>query len=143
MSSHVVSLSADATVHEALEQFVENRVSALPIVDNNERCIGIITATDLVEITYDIDDDLTHTDTLNASSRRRLVDKLIGTVGNEPVTSYASEKVASIAGSSSLQAAARLMLREQVHHLPVVNEQEQLIGILSTMDVVAAVADQE
>lgn len=143
MSSHVVSLHSGATVHEALEQMVENRVSALPIVDQTNRCVGIVTATDLVELTYDIDDDLMHTEPLNPASRSRLVEKLSGAVGREPIASYASESVVAILDSTSLQSAAKTMVREQVHHLPVVNDKDELVGIFSTMDVVAVVADQD
>ena len=45
MSTHVVSLHSGATVHEALQTMVENRVSALPIVDQDDHCVGIITTT--------------------------------------------------------------------------------------------------
>jgi CBS domain-containing protein len=141
MSTHVVSLHSGANVHEALEMMVENRVSALPIVDVEDRCVGIITATDLIGVTYDIDDDVVHTDPMDPSSRGRLFEKLANTVGDEPVSSYMSESVASVDESTSLRVAAQIMLREQVHHLPVLNKDEQLIGIISTMDIVAAVAD--
>lgn len=42
MSSHVISMHADASVHEAIQIMVENRISALPIVDKNNRCVGIV-----------------------------------------------------------------------------------------------------
>lgn len=142
MSSHVVSLFSGANMHEALELMVENRVSALPIVDKEDHCVGIITATDLVELTYDIDADLMEAQNLDPSSRRRLVEKLSAAVGQEPVASYASESVASIRESATLKDAARIMLREQIHHLPVVDKEDRLRGILSAMDIVAAVADQ-
>jgi CBS domain-containing protein len=141
MSSHVVALHSGANMHEALEMMVENRVSALPIVDQEDHCVGIITATDLVELTYDIDADLMEAQTVDPSSRRRLVEKLSAAVGQEPVASYASESVASIAESVTLREAARRMIREQIHHLPVVDSDDRLTGILSAMDIVAAVAD--
>lgn len=140
MSKDVVTLHADATVHEALQEFVSNRVSALPIVDNEGSCIAIVTATDLIEITYDIDDDFVHTNTLEAHGRNQLVARLSEAVGNESVLSYATESVASVSEVTSLTKAARMMCREQVHHLPVVSE-KGLIGVISTMDIVAAVAD--
>jgi CBS domain-containing protein len=143
MSTHIVSLHAGATVHEALQMMVENRVSALPVVDQDNHCVGFISTTDLLELTYDIDDDVVHTDPLNPSERRRLVEKLGSAVGNEPVSSYMSEQVVTANESQSLKSAARLMLKNQVHHLPIVNNEEQLIGILSTTDILAAFADED
>ena len=42
MSKHVVAISPADTLHEALELIVENRVSALPVVDGRERCVGML-----------------------------------------------------------------------------------------------------
>ena len=37
--------------------------------------------------------------------------------------------------------ATREMLRNQVHHLPIVDIHDHLIGIISTMDILAELAD--
>ena len=37
--------------------------------------------------------------------------------------------------------ATREILRNRVHHLPVVDHDERLLGIISTMDLLAAFAD--
>ena len=128
-------------MHEALELMVENRVSALPIIDKENRCVGIITTTDLVELTYDIDADLMQAEQAELPARQRLLEKLSSSVGSEPVATYASESIAAVPESATLKEAARIMVREQVHHLPVVGDEEELKGILSAMDIVAAVSD--
>ena len=143
MSTHIVSLPAGSSMHDAIELMVENRVSALPIVDMNNTCIGIITTTDLIEVTYDIDSDLSHLDPIDPSGSRRLISRISNLIGSEPVESYASETIASTLQSASLVAAAKLMTKEQIHHLPVVDEGGQLVGILSSMDLVAAMGDCE
>lgn len=143
MSSHVVSLDSGASVHEALQMMVENRVSALPVVDREDHCVGIITTTDLVEMAFDIDDDVFNTDPAEPTAQRRLVERLTSTVGREPVASYMSEDVTVARDSQTLRAAARIMLKNQIHHLPVVNEDEELVGILSTMDILAELADED
>ena len=143
MSSHVVSLDSGASVHEALQMMVENRVSALPVVDVDNHCVGIITTTDLVEMAFDIDDDVFNTDPAEPSAQRRLVERLTSTVGREPVSSYMSEDVTVARDEQTLKDAARLMLKDQIHHLPVVNAKGELVGILSTMDILADLADQD
>ncbi len=142
MSTDLVSLQAGATIHDALEEFRGNRVSALPIVDRDGRCVSIITVTDLIEVIYDVDDDFVHTDTLSERGRRQLVARLAEAVGSEPVASHASESVNTINASQSVGEAARMMHREQVHHLPVVDDNQRLVAMLSTMDVIAAVATE-
>ena len=142
MSSHVVSLHSGSTVHEAIQLMVENRVSALPIVDTNNHCVGIITTTDLVDIAYEVDDDVSHTDPFDPIARRRLVEHLTSTVGHEPVSTYMSETVTTAFETVTLRAAAKMMVKDQVHHLPIVNANDELVGILSSMDILANLADK-
>ncbi|QEG39800.1 CBS domain-containing protein [Roseimaritima ulvae] len=141
MSSDVVTLRVNDTVHSALVLMGENRVSALPVVDKQNRCVGILSTSDLVDMTRDVDDDLYHLDLVDPTSRRFLLDKLAHSMGAEPVQSFMSEAVNTVGADTTLGHAARLMLHNQVHHLPVIDDQEQLIGIISTMDVLAEFAD--
>ena len=141
MSRDVVSLRADDTVHEALNQLVENRVSALPIVDKLNHCIGILSTTDLIDITRDVDQDLMYAGELDTTSRRWLIERLIHTVGEEPLTSYMTENVALVYAEDSLSKAAREMVHNRVHHLPVIDEKERVVGIVSTMDILAELAE--
>jgi CBS domain-containing protein len=141
MSRDIVSLPSGSTVHEALEMMTENRVSALPIVDIHNRCIGIFTTTDLLDLTRDVDEDVYQCDLVDPVSRRWLVDKLMLSLGNEKVASFMSEDVSTVSGGTSLAIAARDMLRNQVHHLPVVDDEGQLVGIISTTDILAEFAD--
>ena len=141
MSRDVVTLDANDKIHDALELLVANRVSALPVIDKRKHCVGILSTTDLVDFTRDVDEDLHHVDELDPSSRRWLVDKLLRSVGEEPVGSYMTEDVATVSLESTLEKAAHEMVRNRVHHLPVVDHKGHLAGIISTMDVLAEFAD--
>ena len=141
MTRDVVSLKSADTIHEALTLMVENRVTALPVVDHRDHCVGILTTTDLVDLTRDVDDDVHQMDEVDASSRRWLIEKLSQTMGSETVDSFMSEDVATVTAETTLAKSAREMVRNHIHHLPVVNQHGQLIGILSTMDILAEFAD--
>ncbi len=141
MSRDVVTLSAADTVHEALSLMGENRVSALPVVNSHNVCVGILSTSDLVDMTRDVDDDLYHLDMVDPTSRRFLLDKLAHSMGSETVQSFMSEGVATIDLESTIGKAAREMLRNRVHHLPVVDSHERILGIVSTMDILAEFAD--
>lgn len=140
MSRDIVSLHAGATIHEALAMMTENRVSALPIVDRHNHCVGVFTTTDLLGVTWDVDNDVHQMCAVDSVSRRLLVDKLVKSLGNETVMSYMSEDVSTVSSGATLAIAARDMLRSQVHHLPVVDDKDQLVGIISTTDLLAEYA---
>ena len=141
MSRDLVTINAGDTIHEALTLMTENRVSALPVVDRRNHCVGIISTSDLVDMTRDLDDDLYQLDLVDPTSRRFLLDKLGHSVGTEPIESFMSETVATVSAETAIGKAAQEMLRNRVHRLPVVDHHDQLVGIISTMDILAEFAD--
>ncbi len=70
-----------------------------------------------------------------------LLDKLAHSLGSEPVQSFMSESVVTVGMETSIGRAAREMLRNYVHHLPVVDNDCKLLGIISTMDLLGEFAD--
>ncbi len=141
LSRETVTLNAGDTIHEALELMGENRVSALPVVDRNNRCVGILSAADLVDLTRDTEEDLRELDLVDLSSKRFLIDKLAHSLGNEKVQTFMSESVVTVSLETLIGKAAQEMLRNQVHHLPVVDHNDRLIGIISSMDILSEFAD--
>ena len=141
MTRDLVTIGAGDTIHEALTLMGENRVSALPVVDRNDHCVGIISTSDLVDMTRDVDDDIYQLDLVDPTSQRFLMDKLTHSMGSETVQSFMSEAVTTIDVETTIGKATREMLRNRIHHLPVVDSNEKLIGIISTMDILGEFAD--
>ena len=141
MSRDVVTINAADTIHEALTLMGENRVSALPVVDNHNNCVGILSTSDLVDMTRDVDDDVYNLDLVDPTTQRFLLEKLAHSMGNETVQSFMSEAVTTVDMEATIGRATREMLRNQVHHLPIVDVHDHLIGIISTMDILAELAD--
>lgn len=141
MSREVVTVFAGDTIHEALKLMGENRVSALPVVDTHDRCVGILSTSDLVDMTRDIDDDIYELDLVDSTSRRFLLDKLAHSMGSESVQSFMSEAVTTVGAETTIGKATREMLRNRIHHLPVVDEADRLVGIISTIDILSEFAD--
>ena len=136
-----VTLDAGDSIHEALTLMGENRVSALPVVNRNNQCIGILSTVDLVDMTRDTEEDLRDLDLVDLTTKRFLIDKLAHSLGAEKVQTYMSESVVTVSMETPIGKAARDMLRNQVHHLPVVDHDDRLIGIISTMDILGEFAD--
>ena len=141
MSRDVVTINAADTIHEALTLMGENRISALPVVDNHNNCVGILSTSDLVDMTRDVDDDVYQLEFVDPTTRRFLLDKLTHSMGSETVQSFMSEAVATIDAETTIGRATREMLRNHIHHLPIVDIHDHLIGIISTMDILAEFAD--
>jgi CBS domain-containing protein len=143
ISSDVVFVNPEDRLRDALAVMVENRVSALPVVDARKRCIGIISVTDLLSVTKDLADELHALSDAGGLDHAALVEKLENAdLLTEPVQGWMSPDLVSVTINSSIQHAAELMLRNRVHRLVVLDAQERMVGVVSTMDLLAAFADR-
>lgn len=138
MSKHVVYIHYHESVHDALQLMVENRLAALPVVDARGHCVGMVSTADLVDLALEVDDELSSV-AKGPASTQWLLDRFSEGLGNQKVEEVMTSAVTNIAPGDSLKEATSLMLKQHIHHLPVVGEQQQLLGILSTMDILRAV----
>jgi CBS-domain-containing membrane protein len=116
MNRRVVHLSSQATLAEAARTFRDKSISGAPVVDPQQHCVGVLSATDFVK---------RH---VGVATRE----------GEELVSHYMSTTVQGIAPERSLLDAARLMCDEHIHRLPVLDPKGHLLGMLTSLDVVAA-----
>ena len=80
-------------------------------------------------------------DMVDPTSKRFLLDKLAHSMGAESVQSFMSETLTKATLETTIGKALREMLRNRVHHLPIVDDKGKLMGIVSTMDILAEFAD--
>lgn len=135
MVRDVVTIDAKDTVHDALQLMAEDKVAALPVVDRQGRCIGILSTSDLVEMTRDVDAGLTQLEETDETYWGAYIEKLGDNIGHQRVLEVMSESVVSTSPDSRLADAAGHMLRERVHRLPVVDKKDRLLGIVSMTDI--------
>lgn len=121
MISEVITINPSEDVVKAFEQLMENRISAMPVIDDGEM-VGIITATDL--------------------GHNLILDKYeLGT----PVKSVMMTKVFSVSPDETLADAIKIMknsIPEEgiINQLPVLKD-NKLIGIISDGDIIKAISD--
>jgi CBS domain-containing protein len=118
MSPDVVTVARDTFVEEAAKRLRENRIGSLVVVDDGDRLEGILTSTDFIDIV--------------ALSKP----KADTTVGR-----YMTEEVVTVGPQEPIRKAADRMITYNVHHLPVVDDEERVIGMLSTTDLTAYISD--
>jgi CBS domain-containing protein len=144
ISRDVVSINPQDTLREALSTMVENHVSALPVVDSRGHCVGVLSVTDLLGMTRDLSDELNALSESGGLDHERLVQKLEhAEVLTDQVQAWMTSNVVSVQVNGTIQQAARLMLKNRVHRLVVLDDQRSVCGVVSTMDLLAAYADDQ
>jgi len=141
MQSHVVTVNAQDTVHDALERMLENKVSALPVVDHRGQCVGILSSRDFVDMTRELDQDFHDASHDSEIWWTGFIRNLSENFGDQSVMDLMTEEVIAIGADDLLVDAARTMLAQRVHRLPVIDGQRRLVGIVSTTDVLRALVE--
>jgi len=144
VSTDIVHINPQDTLREALAVMTESRVSALPVIDARHRCVGVISVTDLLGVAKDLSDELNALSEAGGLDHEALVAKLEhADLLTEQVQSWMSPDPVSVAIQSTIQHAAQVMLRNRVHRLVVLDDQQRVVGMVSTMDLLAAFAGDQ
>ncbi|MDQ2814023.1 MAG: CBS domain-containing protein [Actinomycetota bacterium] len=126
MTTRVVAVKLGASFKEMAARLRQDRVSAFPVIDDDEKVIGVVSEADLLAKEVLSAD---HTTGL----LRREQEKADGLTASDLMTHPAI----TVTPEDSVELAARLMYTLQVKRLPVVGPDGRLAGIISRTDVLA------
>lgn len=126
-----VHVASPLTPFKLLVRLIEeNRVSAIPIVDQQGVPIGIVSESDLLLKERRLELETSHY-LLHVQKRRQDRVKARATVASDVMTSPAI----TVPSDTSLSDAARLMQEKNVRRLVVVDERGRIAGIVSRSDL--------
>ena len=128
MTAEVVAVRRDATFKELAAVLRRYRVSALPVVDDAGRVLGVVSEADLLA-----KEALADPGVMAEVLHRKDVRKAEGLTAGDLMTS----PPVTAAPEDPIGQAARMMHFMRVKRLPVVNSGGQLVGIVSRSDVLA------
>jgi len=112
MSSDVKTVRPDTLVEEAADVMLENAIGSVVVVDENGELEGILTRTDFVAIV--------------AGQKPK---------DQTPVKEYMTRDVQIAKAGDSVREVADRMVEAGFHHMPVVDHEEGLIGMITTSDL--------
>jgi CBS domain-containing protein len=130
MTTQVVTVGPATPFKDLVARLAQHRVSALPVVDDADRVLGVVSEADLLlkEEFPDPDQDIP----LFWTRRRRLErDKAAGSTARDLM----SVALVSISPEATVAEAARRMHTANVKRLPVIGEGGRLVGIVSRGDL--------
>jgi CBS domain-containing protein len=117
MTTEVIAVSRETGLRDAARLMFRNRVSGLPIVDEVGALVGIITEADFLKLE---------------------VERQEGTRGQgDTVGDVMSRGVVTVPPNVEIYEAAKIMAVQEVKRLPVVDEDNRLLGVISRSDIVS------
>src|SRR5882672_4300345 len=103
-----ITLHAEATIGDALRLMKENKIGGIPIVDNHQKLVGILTNRDLR-----FEDD-----------KRRKVKEVM-----------TKENLITAPDGTDLKMAEKILQKYKIEKLPVVSKSGKLIGLITYRDI--------
>lgn len=117
MSTQVVTVPPETPVEEAADRLLRESIGSLVVVDEDDQAQGILTSTDFVRVVAEGE----------SSDETTVLDHM-------------SENVATVTAQDDIEEAADKFITYDIHHLPVTDDHEGVIGMLSTADLAAYIS---
>jgi len=111
-----IKISADRIMEDGMRRLLDNKVSSLIVVDSDNKPVGIITERDIFHLAYRFRGDM--------------MDIRIG--------EHMTTNLVVCHPDDDLDDTARRMLEKKFRHMPITDEQNNLVGMLSIRDIVRA-----
>ncbi|WP_406533697.1 CBS domain-containing protein [Methanobrevibacter sp.] len=118
MTRDLITLSNKASIGETIECMLDHQLGAIPLVDADDKLVGIVTERDIAL-------------------------SLAGMAGKDTVQDYMSAKVFTTTPGTPLEGACKIMVRNGLRRIPIVGGEadiskaaKKLLGILTSTDVI-------
>jgi acetoin utilization protein AcuB len=121
MSRPAITIDADAMLPEAIKLLNQYKIHILPVMES-DRLVGIVTELDLRKAAGSGASPLKHSDLENRRPAAKIRDVMV----KNPVT---------VPYNHTIEETAELLLVHNISGLPVVDEQENVIGIITKTDI--------
>ena len=145
MTKEVMTVKRDTSVNEVAKLMGVHDISGVPVVDDEQHVIGIITELDLIVRNTRL--EMPHFVAVMDWGRiplerpkhaKERLQHMLGTQAADIMT----EKVETIGPDAPVEDLAELMVKQRFNPVPVVDEAGVLIGIISRADLIDMMAAQ-
>ncbi|SFU22132.1 HPP family protein [Mesorhizobium sp. YR577] len=134
MSRDVATVSPQTSLRDSWKELCDHRIKALPVIDDARNVVGIVTQTDFMQSA-----DWGPRGELHLGLGKRLRQAVKPRRSfNKTVSDIMSAPVRFAAPETPIAELVPVMADAGLHHLPVVNADGKLVGIITQSDLIAA-----
>ena len=112
MNTEVITISADVIVEEAIRSLIENQISGMPVVDEKEHLVGIVSEFQLLKVL------------------------ICPEIKEKPVRDVMTKDVLTVSPNTLLSDATSMMVMHRIRRLPVTdNDNGKIVGLIARRDL--------
>lgn len=128
MSSNVALVQEGSTLSEVRRMMCDLHIHHIPVV-SGKKLVGLVSFTDLMKINMVIN-----------GADERSIDAIIDQ--QFKITDVMSRQLTTIRNTETIRQAAELLMKGHFHSLPVVDQADNVVGILTSTDLIRYLNDQ-
>jgi len=138
MSRDVITAKEDTDIHEAGRLLIKHKISGMPVIDNENHIVGMITEADLLTIAGiprgHVFNDVVMKYVLNKPTPQHRAGKKVKDIMSSPVI--------TVSPDTTVKKIAMILDEKRIKRVPVVDEANKLIGIVSRGDIIRVVCEK-
>lgn len=139
MSRDIITAKEDTDIHEAGRLLIKHKISGMPVIDNENHIVGMITEADLLTIAGiprgHVFNDVVMKYVLNKPTPHHRAGKKVKDIMSSPVI--------TVSPDTTVKKIAIILDEKRIKRVPVVDEANKLIGIVSRGDIIRVVCEKE
>ncbi len=141
MTEKVISVKPDTLISELAKIFLDNNISGVPVIDENNRVLGIVTESDLIfhSKRLKVPAVLTILDSFIFLDSPEKMEQELRKIAAASVTDIYTSPAVSITPDTPLDEIASLMTDKKIHTLPVLNDNGEMIGVVGKKDIIRTI----
>ena len=139
MSRELIMIPQEMSLQAAARLLSRHHISGAPVVDAEERCVGVLSNTDFVHRVEKGKCVDRPEEAGTCHSAWQVVEK--GERPSEQVAAVMTRDVVTVEPEASIAKVAHMMLEAHIHRVIVVDPLGKPIGIVTSTDILAAVAN--
>ncbi|MFZ5969465.1 MAG: CBS domain-containing protein [Bacillota bacterium] len=137
MNRDVITVKAEQSIQDAAKMLLENKISGMPVIDDEGRVVGIISEADLIYREKNI-----HTPGFVSILQgivflesMKSMENQIRKIAASKVEDVMTAKVIVVKEDTKTEDIVDLMLEKRINRVPVVNDDGNLVGIVTRSDI--------
>lgn len=135
MTTEVVRAEYGTPFKEVARLLADHRISGLPVIDEDEKVVGVLSETDLMARQAQTPDPYAPKRRVRLAGLRRGARKQAMKARARTAGQLMTEPPVTVHADDSIVEAARTMARRRVERLPVLDEEDRLVGIVTRRDL--------
>lgn len=139
-----IVLKEGSNVEDAALLFGEKKIGCLPIVDAQNRLVSFISAGDLIHYIVSNANRMNH-DIAPWQREWEYTERFADIVEmslDHPISNFARNRVVTVSPDTSLTEASRLFNKRSFKHMPVIDNDRKVVGVLNRADLISGMFSQ-